>query len=516
MTTKGPISPVRILYLEDNPRDVEPLRDRLALTGLTFELAVAKDREEFELALAGPQLNLIFSDYLLPSYDGMSAMIRARELQPDVPFILLSGVLGEEQAVDCVLHGATDYVLKHHLDRLVPATLRALREAEERRLRKKAEVERTKLQEQLQQASKMESLGLLAGGVAHDMNNVLGAILALASSNLDLHAEGSPTHRTFQTICKAAVRGGEMVRTLLDFARQNPAEEQNLDMNLILREEVQLLERTTLSQIHLELDLAPDLKMIRGDACALAHTLLNLCVNAVDAMGENGTLRLSTRNLDAEWIEVQVQDTGSGMSEEVLKMALDPFFTTKPLGKGTGLGLSMVYSIVTAHRGNLDIQSRPGQGTCVTMRFPTKGVSNQVLEPEVEIKHESPGRSLVVLVVDDDELFLESALSLLKVLGHSATPASNGEEALAILHAGFQPDVMVLDMNMPGLSGPGTLQGIRAIHPALPVILITGRADLTALNLQKAYPHVTLLAKPFSMTEFKRHLEPMGRLSPSI
>lgn len=511
MTPEGPIPPVRILYLEDNPRDVEPLRDKLAQTGLAFELAVAKDREEFELALAGRPFDLIFSDYLLPSYDGMSAMSRARELQPDVPFILLSGVLGEEQAVDCVLRGATDYVLKHHLDRLVPATLRALREAEERRLRKKAEVERTRLQEQLQQASKMESLGLLAGGVAHDMNNVLGAILALASANLELHAEGSPAHRAFQTICKAAVRGGEMVRTLLDFARQNPAEEQNLDMNLILREEIQLLERTTLSRIHLELDLAPDLKLIRGDACALAHTVLNLCVNAVDAMGENGTLRLSTRNLDEEWVQVQVRDTGSGMSEDILKMALDPFFTTKPQGKGTGLGLSMVYSIVTAHRGKLDIQSRLGHGTCVTMCFPTKGASSAVPAPEVESKQASPGRSLLVLAVDDDELFLESVQDLLKVLGHSATPVRSGEEALDILRAGFQPDVMVLDLNMPGLSGQETLQGIRAVLPTVPVILITGRADLMALNLQKAYPHVTLLSKPFSMTEFKRYLEPMGR-----
>ncbi len=511
MSTEGPNAPVRILYLEDNPRDVEPLRDKLAQTGLTFELTVSKDRDEFELALAGPRFNLIFSDYLLPSYDGMSAMARARELQPGVPFILLSGVLGEEQAVDCVLRGATDYVLKHHLDRLIPATLRALREAEERRLRKKAEVERAKLQEQLQQASKMESLGLMAGGVAHDMNNVLGAILALASANLELHAEGSPAHRAFQTICKAAVRGGEMVRTLLDFARQNPAEVQSLDMNLILREEVQLLERTTLSKIHLELDLAPNLHIIRGDACALAHTLLNLCVNAVDAMGESGTLHLSTRNLDEEWIQVQVRDTGAGMSEDILKMALDPFFTTKPQGKGTGLGLSMVYSIVTAHRGKLDIQSHLGHGTCVTMCFPTKGASSALPAPEVETKPASPGKSLLVLAVDDDELFLESAQDLLRVLGHSATPVRSGEEALDMLRAGFQPDVVVLDMNMPGLGGQGTLQGIRLLLPSLPVILITGRADLTALNLQKAYAQVTLLSKPFTMAEFKRHLEPMGK-----
>ncbi|HJV49125.1 MAG TPA: response regulator [Geothrix sp.] len=499
--------PARFLYLEDDSRDVEPVAERLKQTGIPFELRVARDRPAFQAALAAERFDLIFSDYLLPSYDGMSALALAREMQPEVPFILISGVLGEEQAVDCVLKGATDYVLKHHLDRLVPATQRALREAEERRLRRQAEEDRAKLQEQLQRAGKMESLGILAGGVAHDMNNVLGAILGLASANLDLHPEPSPTRRAFETICKAATRGGEMVKNLLNFARQSPAEEREVDLNAILQEEVRLLERTTLSKIRLELDLAPDLRPVRGDGSALSHAMLNLCVNAVDAMSEQGVLRLATRNLEAGGVEVRVEDSGAGMPEEVLKRALDPFFTTKAPGRGTGLGLSMVYSVVKTHRGELDIESQPGRGTCVTLRFPAM-IQPRASGPAEPAPHQAASaRPLRALLVDDDELFLESAQRVLEVLGHAVTTSRNGEEALSALASGLQPDVVVLDMNMPGLGGPDTLRGIRGLRPAVPVLLITGRADLAAITLQKTYPKVALLPKPFSLEAFKRHLE---------
>jgi PAS domain S-box-containing protein len=194
------------------------------------------------------------------------------------------------------------------------------------------------LERQLQQVQKMESLGVLAGGVAHDMNNVLGAILGLASASIENQPAGSPVHKTLEIIIKAAERGGAMVKSLLSFARQSPTEARALDLNGILREEVHLLERTTLSRIRLEIDFEKHLHPIRGDASALAHAFLNLCVNAVDAMSEQGTLILRTRNIEPGWVEVVVEDTGSGMAPEVLARAMEPFFTTKGPGKGTGAG----------------------------------------------------------------------------------------------------------------------------------------------------------------------------------
>ena len=373
--------------------------------------------------------------------------------------------------------------------------------------RKQAEEERHHLQVQLHQAQKMESLGSLAGGVAHDMNNVLGAILGLASANLELLPVDSPAHRAFDTISKAAIRGGKMVKSLLTFARQSPAEARELDVNTILREEARLLEHTTLSKVHLEMDLASDLHPILGDASALTHAFMNLCVNAVDSMPENGNLTLRTRNVDQDWIEVLVQDTGAGMPKEVLEKAMDPFFTTKEQGKGTGLGLSMVYNTVKAHQGQLEIQSEPGQGTRVRMRFPACEPLLPPTAPTTASGSEPSHANLSVLVVDDDELVQSSMRALLEVLGHSSTAVSSGEEALAKLEAGLQPDVVILDMNMPGLGGSGTLPRLRNLRPTLPVLLATGRADQTALNLVEAHPGVTLLSKPFSMKQLQQHLE---------
>ena len=240
----------------------------------------------------------------------------------------------------------------------------------------------------------MESLGTLAGGVAHDMNNVLGAILGLASAHIGTQPYGSPLHQALGTICKATERGGKTVKSLLSFARQSPVENGRLDMNAILKEEVALLERTTLAKVRLEIDLEANLRPILGDASALTHAFMNLCVNAVDAMPENGTLTLHTRNVDNDWIEVVVEDNGTGMSKEVLEKAMEPFYTTKETGQGTGLGLSMVFSTVKAHRGQMSIESELGKGTRVMMRFPACEHEAPVQDAALEVSEAmqaSPG-----------------------------------------------------------------------------------------------------------------------------
>ncbi|MFN7958334.1 MAG: PAS domain S-box protein [Holophagaceae bacterium] len=375
--------------------------------------------------------------------------------------------------------------------------------------RRQAEEQRSLLQAQLHQAQKLESLGSLAGGVAHDMNNVLGAILGLASAHVESLPPGSPARKAFGTIIKAAERGGNLLKGLLSFARQGSAEEvQDLDLNVILQEEVRLLERTTLSKVHLVMDLDPDLRPVRGDAGALTHAFMNLCVNAVDAMPEPGTLTLRSRNLPDDRVEVQVQDTGTGMPKAVLDRALDPFFTTKEVGKGTGLGLSIVYNTVKAHQGEVELQSEPGRGTTVILRFPALPLAARTPEGYGTGPLMPFDRSLEVLLVDDDELIQNSMLGMLELLGHRPVLATSGEEALARLEGGLQPDVVILDMNMPGLGGAGTLPRLRALRPRVPVLLTTGRADQTAQDLVQAHPFVTLLSKPFGIRELQAHLAP--------
>jgi signal transduction histidine kinase len=373
--------------------------------------------------------------------------------------------------------------------------------------RTRAETERRELQAQLLQAQKMESLGSLAGGVAHDMNNVLGAILGLASARLETEPEDSPARPAFETICKAALRGGSMVKSLLRFAHQSPQAREEMDLNLILVEEVQLLERTTLSRVRLEMDLAEALPPIHGDAGAIAHAFMNLCVNAVDAMPEGGRLALRTRTVDDAWVEVEVQDTGTGMTKEVLDRAMDPYFTTKETGKGTGLGLSLVYSTVTSHQGQIAIQSTPGEGTRVTVRFPICESPRSVLEPPREPR---PGRSrtpLQVLLVDDDALIQDTVQSILKSLGHSVIAVLSGEEALLRIEAGARPDLVILDMNMPGWGGRGTLPRLRTLLPTVPVLIATGRPDPAVSALASAHPFVSLMPKPFTLGQLQARLE---------
>jgi PAS domain S-box-containing protein len=382
--------------------------------------------------------------------------------------------------------------------------------------RKRAEEENTKLQARLQQAQKMESLGNLAGGVAHDMNNVLGAILGLASANVEGQPSGIKAQLAFKSIIKAAERGGKVLKSLLNLVRKNPVEDREIDLNSILMEEVHLLERTTLAKVHIEMDLQPGLRSIRGDPNALTNALMNLCINAVDAMPANGMLTLASRNLDEGWVEILVKDTGCGMTKEVLEKAFDPFFTTKEIGKGTGLGLPLVYSTVQAHQGQIEIQSEPGRGTCVRILFPAYEPAVQSTECAVEPRSESSLRKMNVLLVDDDELIQSSMREVLDLLGHKVTSAQSGEEALGILEAGFQPDLVILDLNMPGLGGAGTMPGLRTLLPAVPVLLTTGRADQTAQDLVEAYPNVTMLAKPFTMRELQQHCESFGRSSNSI
>ena len=373
--------------------------------------------------------------------------------------------------------------------------------------RKRAEEQQRRLEAQLHSAEKMQSLGLLAGGIAHDMNNVLGAILGLASANLEIQREGTPAYRAFDTICKAAERGGRMVRSLLSLARQRPTEEEDLDLDAIIFDEIRLLEHTTLNKIRMETDLAGDLNLVRGDAGALSHAFMNLFVNSVDAMPHGGTIAIRTRNLDSHQVEVQVEDTGMGMPVEVLKKALDPFFTTKEVGKGTGLGLSIVYSTVMAHHGAMDIQSHPGQGTCVKLRFPIISTSIGEPRPVEALGVSSSQAGLRVLVVDDDDLMQCTMQTLLGTLGHTSIPVSGGEEALEWLGAGLEADVVVLDLNMPGLDGAGTLPRIQALRPAVPILIATGRADQAAQDLISAHPGILLLAKPFSIQELQQQLD---------
>ena len=367
--------------------------------------------------------------------------------------------------------------------------------------RMRMEEERHRLELEFQRTQKLESLGTLAGGIAHDINNLLSAILGLASTYKVHPPPGSPLAGALETIETASLRGRDLVRRLLDFARKRLEATQVLDLNLLVKEQVELLRHTTLQKADWILELQEPCNPVKGDPSSVSTAIINLCVNALDAMARGGRITLRTRNLADGALALEVEDTGSGMPPEVLAKAMEPFYTTKPPGKGTGLGLSIVYSAMKAHGGGMEIQSRPGEGTCVRLRFPAAPV---VAEAEAE-KPDAPAgpqTSLRILLVDDDELILLSVAPMLQLLGHQVDTAASGSEALSALGQGLDPDLVILDQNMPGMSGTETLHRILAERPLQAVLMASGAGEPEAMDLP---PHARLsfLPKPFTFTELQ-------------
>ncbi len=368
---------------------------------------------------------------------------------------------------------------------------------------KEQEAQKRDLELRLQQSQKLESLGTLAGGVAHDVNNVLGAVLSLASIEQERALPSSPTRRSMETIVQACTRGREVVQGLLCFARRDLGEIRPTDLNQLVREIVGLLGRTTLQRVQFVTDFDPGLRSVEGDAGALNHALMNICVNAVDAMPDGGTITLRTRNLPGGAVAVEIEDTGEGMAENVVQRAAEPFFTTKPPGKGTGLGLAMVYGTVQAHKGAMTISSRPGEGTLVRLSFPGSDIRPA---PEAKAAAPAPPRGLRILLVDDDELIREAAPELLGLLGHHVIIAGSGTAGLEALESDPDIDVVILDVNMPDMDGEETLARIRERWPELPVVLATGylREDLKAAISPGS--RVFSLPKPYTLEEARRAL----------
>ena len=367
--------------------------------------------------------------------------------------------------------------------------------------RRRLEEERRKMEAEIQHTQKLESLGSLAGGIAHDMNNVLAAILGMASL-LQMKRQGDEALlKPLRTIEDAATRGRDLVKGLTDFARKGLQQAEQLDLNALLRKELDLLIRTSRQRFTFEVQLDDTLPHIMGEQSTLGSAFMNLAVNAFDAMPRGGTFTVRTF-LEDDQVCLEVIDTGEGIPAELLTRVTDPFFTTKPPGRGTGLGLAMVYGTVKAHGGSLDIQSELGKGTCIRLRFPAV-VAKAQTAPELEADPAIPDRSLRVLLVDDDELIRGILPAMLEQLGHQVETASSGLEAIRRLNAGLEADLIILDHNMPGMTGAETLPRVLQLRPSIRVLIATGFMDTDLKILLADFPSVSTLHKPFSLAELR-------------
>ena len=366
------------------------------------------------------------------------------------------------------------------------------------------EEERRKLEAEVQHSQRLDSLGSLAGGIAHDMNNVLAAVMGMASLLQLKHESDPPLAKSLLTIEHAATRGRDLVKGLTDFARKGLHEPAVMDLNALVRKELDLLIRTSRQRFVFEVQLEKELPPIMGEATTLGSAFMNLCVNAFDAMPRGGTLWIRTFRQDGR-VMLQVQDTGEGIPQEILPRVTEPFFTTKAAGRGTGLGLAMVYGTAKAHGGTLDILSEVGDGTCITLGFPSllpgSPAKQMILPADLSPKH-----SLRILLVDDDDLIRSTLPPMLEQLGHLVEVASSGLEALRRLGGGLEADLVILDHHMPGLSGAETLPRILQLRPEARIILATGYLDTDLKILLADFPAVVTLPKPFGVAELERVL----------
>lgn len=387
--------------------------------------------------------------------------------------------------------------------------------------RQQAEAERQRLQGQLLQAQKMESIGRLAGGVAHDFNNILTAILSYAELSLMKLAEDHPVRSHLVSIQAASEKAATLTHQLLAFSRRQVLEMKAVDLNKVLEGMANMLSRMIGEDVLLEMRTEAMISTIRADRGQIEQVLMNLAVNARDAMTSGGRLLIGTEDVDLDdtllrtqetvtfdkYVMLSVSDTGAGMTAEVRDRIFEPFFTTKELGRGTGLGLATVYGIVKQHSGNIIVDSEPGKGTTFKVYFPIAGERRQELDKDHDLIGAMPAGTEVVLVVEDDPSVRELVRQVLTPLGYKVLATAGGHDALRTSDAYDGPvDLLLTDVVMPGMNGKQLAEVLRMKRPGIKVLFMSGYAHNALLSQGMLEPGVAMIHKPFRTAALARQV----------
>ncbi|MBI5446474.1 MAG: response regulator [Deltaproteobacteria bacterium] len=680
---------LRILHLEDNPVDAAVVHQHLTRGDLSCSIEVVEAAEDFVAALDRGPFDLILADHTLPAFDGLSALALARDKVPDVPFLFVSGTIGEERAISAMKSGASDYVLKSNLQRLVPAVERALKEAEELAARKRGEQriehlnrallavrtidqliaretdperliaetcallvahrsysgafviltdadgkptafaetgfeegrpllakavrqgtvppcceqarvqggvfrvrncdqacadcprfdcrawteggyfclqhgdrllgylsvtlepdqtmdseeesifsdlardvaqalyalyqdktvqqmqgERELMEAELRQAQKMEAVGRLAGGVAHDFNNMLTVILGSVELALARLNPGDPAHRHLQQIKRAGEHSAELTRQLLAFSRKQIRQPMVLQLHHLIADQKKMLDRLIGEDVKIDLLPSEELWDVQIDPSQFHQIVANLAVNARDAIRGVGTVTIGTDNVTlgttysrrkpyvkpGEYVRLTFRDTGEGMDAATLEKIFEPFFTTKGRGIGTGLGLSTVYGIVNQNDGIIDVFSQPGVGTEFHLYFPR--FQGQATKPAEAPGGPSGRGSETILVVEDEEQILEVVETMLERFGYTILAAARPEEACLLCEKSDRDiHLLLTDVVMPGMSGKELERRIVALKPGIKTLFMSGYTADVVAHRGIVDGGMNLINKPFSAEE---------------
>jgi PAS domain S-box-containing protein len=628
-------APIRVLILEHSKQDAELMLHELKEAGLSIYHRLAENEEEFQRALKEESFDVILSDYRLPSWTGLDALKALKKTGRDIPFILVTGTLGEEAAVECIKQGVNDYVLKGRISRL-PIVLqraigeKALREENARALEalrvsearnrdfienssygifratfegafldsnqmlkqmlgytsdhelegvnlkrdvfrfpeqcaelmadcrdlgqvRGAETEwrrrdggivavrlharRLKIrnhpecvefiaedvteframERQLRQAQKFEAVGQLAGGIAHDFNNVVGAILGWAELGIEQNRGNVQVTDRFVKIREQAERAATLTRELLAFARRQVLQPSAVDLNAVSSGLVNFLDKVIPKDIELKV-MTGNIDAVKADPTQIEQVLMNLCLNARDAMPSGGRLMIETEMVELDepycrfypqiapgrYAVLSVSDTGAGMDAETRERIFEPFFTTKEKGKGTGMGLATVYGIVKQHGGFIHVYSEPGQGSLFRVYLPAMNVP---LNDENSTKAQAPSLAEMrgtetILLAEDHESIREMARQTLANMGYRVLSARDGAEALRLCENEV-PALAILDVIMPKMGGPATAEKLAALFDGIPILFTSGYSQ-DAEDMASPGADARYLQKPYSPTTLGR------------
>ena len=504
--------PLQFIHLESNPADADLIYSTLRDAGIACQPTRAQTREDFLSALRQNGCSLVLADTSVPGFDGTAALALTRAFHPDMPFLFVSSAQGEDFAIDMMQRGATDYIFKQRLGRLVPSIKRTLRDLEERLERRRAEDALRISEKQFRQAQKMEAVGRLAGGLAHDFNNLLTVILGHSQILLTDLAPGTPIRLKIEEMQSAGQRAAALIRQLLAFSRKQALEPKVFPVNSAIGNIETMLRRLIGEDIQLVIRLDPSDGHVKADPGQLEQVIMNLVVNGRDAMPNGGLLAIETSQVEltrtpmhhlqplplGHYVKLTVTDTGCGMDANILAHLFEPFFTTKEEGKGTGLGLSTVFGIVTTYGGGIDVWSQIGHGTTLDLYFPRadpQAMTAQATEPPDRLLRGSE----TILLVEDDTAVRDLVRNELTKIGYQVMEARNGVEAcLTATQQSLHVDLLLTDVVMPGMNGRELAQHLSVIKPNLRVLFMSGYLDDISVNRGMDPHRTTFLQKPFT------------------